>query len=279
MRSFTFCGQNSYDNKLIVKSINRQPLPAPKTIINSIIGADGSYDYSADNTDNRIHYEDRIFEIQVSAIGKNMTDVQSNISKFVVPMFLGKKGDLIFDDSIYTVWKNTFIPQSADFAYQLGKLGQASLFFRMDPFAKTIFHSLGAYDINNHDYDFLKPNYITTFAAAGDMIVNNIGTWYCKPLLKITGSGSYLEITLANRTLNINTSFGAGDTIYIDYKNEFIYKNNVSIMNTVLGVFGELVPGNNTISVAGTFTSVTIEVKIEFQFAYEAGDLNAQSLQ
>lgn len=279
MKSFKFCGQSSLDNKLIVKSINRLPMPAPKLIINSVAGADGSYDYSADNTDNRMHFEDRIFELQVSVIGKDLPEVQKNISQYVVPFLLCKKGDLIFDDSPYTVWKNTYIPQGVPFSYPLSKLGQASLFFRTDPFAKTLFSSWGAYDTSNHDYDFLKPNYTATLTAAGDMAVNNLGTWYCRPVLKITGSGSLLNIVIGTRELVISTAFGTGDVIIADFKNMFVTKNNNPIMNTVIGVFGELPPGNSAISVSGTFTSVTIEVRIEFAFMYEAGDMSVSSLQ
>lgn len=279
MRGFMFCGQNSIDNKLIVKSINRQPLPSPKTVLNSINGRDGSYNYSEDNNDSRMHYEDRIFELQVAVVGKNIKEVQHNLSAHVVPFLLGKRGDLIFDDSPYTVWKNAFIPQGVNFTYQLSRIGQASLFFRVDPFAQTIFNSLGANVPEDTSYNFLKSRYTKTISTPGTITIDNIGTWYSKPIIKAVGTGSLIEINMNGKAIIVGIPFTGTDTIVIDFGNEYVTKNNTSIMANAFGIFGELKPGENTITIGGTFSSLTLEFRIYFQFAYEAGDLSAESLQ
>ena len=142
MTGFTYRGLHSIrDIGIVFKTESRPILPPPRILNETVPYRDGSIDYSMQN--GRIYYDDKIMELQISIVGRNLKTLHEKISK-VVSWLAGGYGELIFDDMPLTVWHAMPVNLNA-IAPELAKVGKTVVQFRCKPFNTTIIDSLGVF--------------------------------------------------------------------------------------------------------------------------------------
>lgn len=89
------------------------------------------------------------------------------------------------------------------------------------------------------------------------MIVENIGNYFSKPLIAITGSGTVVLSVNGNKICTY--TFPSGENmVLLDSEKQDAYLNNTLKNRNMVGEFPVFAKGNNTVSWSGTVTSVQI---------------------
>lgn len=264
----TFKGVHSNSIPVIWKSISRPFLPLPKIYTDAAPEADGEYDFSEFNEDGRLHYNDRVFEGIITTAARHMTELQVILTK-VARWLVGGWGSLIFDDMPDTIWMAK-IENVSQIGYELGKVGSAAVYFRVKPFSNWYYNSnSGAIELdspvslyNGLPLDFENNN---TFNFTNNTVlnINNLGDWYTKPVIEVTGSFGYIEIR-AKKTIRYNGGCQSGQIIKIDCLKSIIEKDGVNDSINSIGDFFELDPGDNSLTILSDGNG-----QITFNFEYQ----------
>ncbi len=94
--------------------------------------------------------------------------------------------------------------------------------------------------------------------SAKSMTINNQGNVACKPVIKLTGSGT-VNVSLNGSSI-FSYTFPSGDSyVYIDSEEQEAYVSSILKNRNMNGDFPVLNPGNNTLSWTGTLSAVEIE--------------------
>jgi phage-related protein len=162
MSDFVFKGRKASEFGLYVKSKQRPIMPETRQRYVEIMGRDGSYDYSANEL------EDRVIEVECSFVAKNVGDLRYKMREIAQWLYspqpdangnqnwdnVGEKGRLIFDDEpdVYYFGK---VANKVDFE-QTFVVGEFTLVFRCDPYAISVENVFGSYDGTNSGVVFYK---------------------------------------------------------------------------------------------------------------------------
>lgn len=180
----------------------------------------------------------------------------------------GTTPDNSFDDIEYTVNLYTFKRESFDNAdvYQYLFNKRRLQFSRHSGYEYRIqqievsppsFIADGARVLYAVTFTLSPFRYLTSNAAvsvsSGD-IVENIGTYFSRPVITLTGSGN-ITITVNGRDFTLS---GVSGTVVIDSERHICYSGNSIIYNKDSGSYPLLGVGNNVISWSGNVTSMSI---------------------
>jgi predicted phage tail component-like protein len=121
-----------------------------------------------------------------------------------------------------------------DIAQSFEIFGDFPIIFKAQPFAYSLNDSL------------------ITLLSSG--IINNPGTKYSNPIVKIYGNGA-VDLTINNTAIHLDNVDG-----YITIDSELVdcYKDTVLMNNYMSGDFPILVPGDNSINWSGAVTKIEI---------------------
>lgn len=235
-------------------------MPTAKTYSQETPESDSEYDFSEYNADGRLHYYDRVFEGTLSVVGRNMSQVHILMTKLARWLFGGWK-TLEFDDMPGTIW-TVKIENPDQVSFELNQIGTATVYFRAKPFSKWFLNSMSGgiplnskvlfdtdipLDINlNNTFDFTAGNQTFT--------INNVGDWYTRPKITVTGSFSQITIKLGLKGYTYSALVIPGDSLVFDCQNQMVTKNGLNVMKNVIGEPFEFSPGANilTINANGT---------------------------
>lgn len=88
---------------------------------------------------------------------------------------------------------------------------------------------------------------------SGDL-VSNAGTYFCRPVITVTGSGN-ITITVNGREFNL---YDVSGTVTIDSERHICYSGNTVIYNKDSGSYPLLAVGENLIEYTGNVTAVSL---------------------
>ena len=271
MLGIKFRGVHSSEIGAVWKSENRPFLPTAKIHTESLPEVDGSYDFSEVNQDGRIHHEDRVFQGTISVKTKNMEELQDKLTE-VARWLVGGYGELEFDDMPGTIWKAK-VENPEQVMYELGKIGKATVYFRVHPYSEWVVDSTVTgipidFPIpldSEYPLDFAGNIYSYAFGAETDIEVNNLGDWYTKPLVIVTGTYGYIELQIGDKSIRYFGGSVTNDIVVIDCKKFVIAKNTNDDTVNSIGDFFELKPGINEIRIISDGSG---KVAFDFKFIY-----------
>ena len=183
-------GIHSGEMGLIAKTKTRPAAPPVRTTEETILYRDGNLDYS--ESGGRLFYDDKVVEIEFTAIRPDLTDTNKLITK-AVGWLCGSWGDLIFDDMPLVRWRAKPIDLS-NISVELYKVGRFTVQFRCRPFNNLLFDTSGIEidsDIpidSDVPIDFGSDN-VYTLDKTGyfSFTHTNIGDVAIRPKIHITG--------------------------------------------------------------------------------------------
>lgn len=155
----------------------------------------------------------------------NITLMKDNVDEVVA--WLNGKGKLVFKDRETTI----YILDQVDYS-RLGHVKSASINYIRSPF-------------------WIKAD--DTYSRVTASVIHNAGNMTASPLVKVCKGSNYTEIVTIN-DVEFKLSFEGVDTIILDCasKTEVDSEgNSVSHLVEIGYEYPQLVPGNNTITVAG----------------------------
>jgi predicted phage tail component-like protein len=225
---FTFRGIHTSEFKgLVVKTINNPLCPAKRIQSVNVMGRDGEYIFESG-------YNNRVLEFRCSLA--NGTIIERRQRAREIASWLSSAGDLVLDyenDKTYKVVKtisdiSLVIEQAWD---------EFNIIFETEPF----------------QYGGLKT---LSFENPSTVVVNNQGTYEAETIISITGTGN---VTVSSLDYSL-TLTGMTGKLNLDSKRMIVYTDaKVSGISKHSGNFIKLKPGNNTITVIGTVSNMTVQ--------------------
>jgi predicted phage tail component-like protein len=225
---FTFRGIHTSEFKgLVVKTINNPLCPAKRIQSVNIMGHDGEYIFESG-------YGNRVLEFRCSLA--NGTIIERRQRAREIASWLSSTGDLVLDyenDKTYKVVKtisdiSLVIEQAWD---------EFNIIFETEPF----------------QYGGLKT---LSFDNPSTVVVSNKGTYEAETIISITGTGN---VTVSSLDYSL-TLTGMTGKLNLDSKRMIVYTDaKVSGISKHSGNFIKLKPGNNTITVIGTVSNMTVQ--------------------
>lgn len=269
-------GKKSTDFGLATVSKNRTLIPEIRQRYETVIGRDGSYDFSDGNL------EDRIIEIGCSLMTDHVGNFRYKMRKIAQWLYnFGAKGCLVFSDEPDVFYRGR-IQNQIDLE-QVATFGEFTLQFRCEPVAYAVEKAFDAYDMESPTimYRDLEPDDVFEWGIdfpvplTEPIRLNNYGTILVKPIIKMAGvviqSGvSEIQVTLQHpiddgsgytqsSTLKIDVSpdtlinWTGSFTLDIDFENFYVFKGATqNVLRKVSGVWGYLGVGDeNYLSFSG----------------------------
>lgn len=227
MLSFNFGGKNSYDDFGILIS-QRPSIPSPKRRINTI---------NIPGRNSNLRFDEKTYEditLTVECSVKDNSNIADKLDEIKAWLFETGESDLIF-------------------SFQADKKYIAQVVNAID--FKQIYKYFSEFPIifNCRPFKYAGDNSIVTISTSG--VINNIGTVYSEPKIKVFGSGD-IVLTIGSQVLQL---IGINDYIIIDTFLQDCYDENGSNLNNKMnGEFPILNVGNNNISWTGNVTKLEI---------------------
>ena len=193
-----------------------------------------------------------------------MAELQVILTK-VARWIVGGWGPLIFDDMPDTIWMAK-IENINQIGYELGKIGSATVYFRVKPFSNWYYNSnSGAIELdsrflyNRLPLDFENNN---TFDFTNNTVlsINNLGDWY-RNVIELQELWIYKFV---QKTIRYNGGCQSGQVIKIDCLKSIIEKDGVNDSINSTGDFFELDPGVNSLTILSDGNG-----QIKFNFEYQ----------
>lgn len=273
---FIYKGRHSDEFGIVARTKSRPILPDQKRHEVDAPNIDGNYDFSASNADGRIYYEDRIIEVEISFLARDIYRLQEKVSQIAV--WLAGSGDLSFDDLPTTVWKAKVV-QQLDFAPILsGRATSITVYFKCRAWSENEFDTKGPIlnsriPVNSDVPLDLSLDYTFDLKQGANTIrFDNLGSWYIRPVFEIEATSSVTNIALkCNSESQYTLQYtGGGKRINIDCLKQRITVNDVPAIDKVTGKFPEFPPGENavTIQVGSGSGSLFIRFKPLFVYGY-----------
>lgn len=261
---FTFKNRHSSEFGVTVKTKSRPILPEVKGYLYETPAMDGSYDFTASNSDGREHYNDRLIEIAIQYTADKLEELEQKTARLAV--WLRGSGDLIFDSSNTVKWTGRFISEVSFAPEHRGKSAIASAIFRARPCGAATFNTADGVHLSDalmldSDIPLDFSQYFVKQLSYGENTVQfvNIGDFYVRPKL-IFGKGAS-NITATYRDTKIMLSDLAGDVIIDMEKCVVTNSSGDNLMNKLQGNFFELGEGVSDINI---YTDCACELRIEY---------------
>lgn len=238
---FTLDNERSDVNGIISFTTKIPFLPTGKQYAVSALDADNDYDLSNINNDNRVHYSERVVEIEINLLGSNYNNLQSKIQK--ISNFLMSSTndyvDLKFSNFPNLIWK-VKLQNINNATTLLYKLQKSTLIFKAKAFPIGELISIS----NN-----ITASQIINFDFKGDMPF--------RPILKYTGTADLLRIK-KNENEYIEVRGINEQELIINMQNRYIKLDNNYIVDNWDGNYFEIPISQETLEVetngAGVFT-------------------------
>ncbi len=228
MLGFTFRGVHSSEFKgLVVKTVNNPMLPPKRVQRANVMGHDGEYLFEDG-------YNNKVIEFKCSMAKGTIKERRQRTRE--ISLWLSSSGDLKLDyeaDKTYTVVKTV-----SDVSLAIEQAwDEFSIIFETEPF----------------QFGGLKT---LSFDNPTSVIVNNAGTIDAETIISVTGTG--------NVTINCGaqsfTLTGLAGKLNVDSKRMLVYTDaKANGISKHSGGFIRLSPGNNTISVTGSVSNITVK--------------------
>lgn len=269
MMGVTFRDKHSArDIGVIVKTAARPIMPPPRIVEESVPYVDGSIDFS--ELGGRVFYDDKIVELEISIVNKNLPSLHEKISK-VAEWIVGGYGELIFDDMPYTVWLAKPVNTSS-IVPELQKVGKTTVQFRCRPFNRFLFSSLGIpldSDVRLDDdipIGYGDESVVQLKPGMNSVMYDYIGTAPVKAQIRITGTTAG-GITIYNesrpgKAISYQHPF---KELFVDSENWICIADDKEVTEKVSGDYEvlELSPGINNINIMFTGAG---EAELQFEF-------------
>lgn len=258
VRQFTFNGQTSVDNDIIVTRIQRPILPTLRRRKLVIAGKDGAWDFG-NNT-----YEESQILVECELI--NPLSKRALIR--ALALWLSEKGQLSFSDEYDKYYAGRLYDT---FTEEIdGVVGRFALTFEVDPFAYSILKTtdevllgddipLGS-DVSLGNSE----NYIFDITGPGSLDIDNFGTQSIRPTIIIDGSIDDITISVNGKSLTYTGPISSQELI-LDGANYLAELDGVNVLDDLTGDIDDfltLQPGNNTVTITGT----NLNCNIQFEF-------------
>jgi len=217
--SFVWQGKDSYlDYGIVINGLPSETVPEEDVLDISVIGRDGNL---------TIDYNaKKSYQLLMACTLLDFTRIDE------IKVWLGGSGDLIFN------WQNykydARLDNKIDIAQSLEILGEFQLIWKVQPYKKSV------------------DNSILTLTAPG--MILNPATANSKPAMKVYGTGT-IDLIVNSNTIHLTN---VATYVTIDSNLMDAYKDTNLMNNYMTGDFPILIPGNNTISWAGTVTKIEI---------------------
>jgi phage-related protein len=228
MMGFTFRGIHTSEFKgLVVKTINNPLSPAKRIQRVTVMGRDGEYVFENG-------YNNKFLEFRCSLA--NGTIIERRQRAREIASWLSSTGDLVLDyenDKTYKVIKTV-----SDISLAMEQAwDEFNITFETEPL----------------QYGGLKT---LSFDNPSTVVVNNQGTYNAETLISITGAGN---VTVSSLDYSF-TLTGMTGKLNIDSKKMLVYTDaNENGISKHSGNFIKLKPGNNTITVTGSVSNMTVK--------------------
>lgn len=225
---FTFRGihTSEYDG-LVVKTIANPLLPVKRIQRINVMGYDGEYIFESG-------YNNKLLEFRCS-LAKGTINERRQRAREIASWFL-ETGDLVLDYENNKTYK--VVKTVSDIALAIEQAwDEFNIIFETEPF----------------QYSGLKT---LSFDNPYTVVVNNQGTYEAETLISITGTGS---LTVASGDYSF-TLTGMTGKLNVDSRRMIVYTD--AKVNEILkhsGIFIRLKPGNNTITVTGSVSNMTVK--------------------
>ena len=228
MMGFTFRGKHSNEfTGLVVKTINNPLLPPKRIQKVNVMGRDGEYLFEDGYINKNLEFRCSLAKGTISERRQVARDIAS---------WLSSTGELALDnenDKTYKVIKTVcdvslVVEQAWD---------EFNITFETEPF----------------QYGGLKT---LSFDSPSTVVVNNQGTYEAETIIGVTGTGN---VTIACGTQSF-TLTGMTEKLNVDSKRMLVYtETNTNAVSKHTGNFIKLKPGNNTITVTGSVSNMTVK--------------------
>jgi predicted phage tail component-like protein len=228
MNGFTFNGIHSSVYNVIMKSQNRQVLPASADIFVEIPGRHGSYHIPG-------KLQDREISLECGYISTSIATLRSNARSVAAWLYTEERATLTFDDEpgkSYTAKYTGTIDIEQAFV-----MGKFTLTFRCEPFAYG--------------------SEVTTNFAGDSVTLDNAGTTETEPYFQatFTASASEWKVTLGTDYIRVVDAFTAGDTLKITTSTGAVLINDSRAMDKLdwqNSRFFALPTGSSTMTITPT---------------------------
>lgn len=211
------------------ESASRPIAPAPKELKISPSNMDGDYNFWTANVDKRPHYDSLVHSGVFHISGRNLTDCQIKANRLMSILFsnMGEYCKIIFDDTPNTVWLGVH-DGTSKVTYEGYKRIDIEVNFSCYPFP-------------THKCSPIKSK--LTFSGSSIYSFNNVGTWFTRPVLRLTGSFSKLRVNYRGVSLVYSGVSTGGDVTVVDFEEHMVYKNGQPMGEYLEGEFKELSSG------------------------------------
>ena len=265
---FTFKERHSSEFGVTVKTKSRPIRPAVKSFTMNLPYRDGEYDFSAANTDEREHYENRIFTVSISVTADDLALLQDKIC--ALSLWLSGSGDLIFDDIPLSVWKARISDEILYMPEHGGKNAVIEVSFVTEPFSECTFGTEGPLlgdplPLGSQIPLGMDERYTFTISGTETIDIVNFGDRPIRPVIEFEGSAGYVRMSLDDKTLVFTCE---GDTA-VDFKKQTVTDENGSVK--VTGDYFEFPAGHNHLKiVCEPEEPLTVTASFKPEFMYTA---------
>lgn len=252
--AFIFNEIESSTFNLVCKSVKRPLLPAVKVRRVELAGISGVYDFDDEGTE----YGMRPLTMKIQYIGTSYEELRTRARSIAAWLSTNAWAKLRIhdEDDKYYLAKVT---EEIDLE-SLWESGSADVVFDCQPFA---------YSVTEASEDFAaSANASETtctvahnFTNPGTRLINFKSPPGSKFQIKVVGSWMTLSLTMSSKTLNYTES-GSGTLIFdnVEMECKLGSTNKFGVLTGDIDTFLKIVPGANTLTVAGTGLSVTVTI-------------------
>lgn len=262
---FTLDGVAAKDINIIMTKDSARPI-APSTVDRflNIPGRNGLLDFGADAGA-------RYFNLDCRVITRNYLELQESIERIASVLLDGygrpKTMKLVFDA---TPDRYYLVRYSGSLAIdRLFGLGSFSLpLVAADPYVRSLTSSDSVIldsDILLESDIRLDDDWSYKVIGSENIEINNWGTMIVKPIIRIAGSFTDLQIVCNGKTLAYNAPI-SNDTLTIDCKGMKVKKSNLNALSGMSGHFIELLAGINNITITGTLINADVSFVFETRY-------------
>lgn len=250
-------------------------LPPQRTITDSALYRDGSYDFSSYNPDGRVHYDDRPLVVEADVVTTSTSAIEDAVDKLAQLMVKGW-GELILPTMPDTVWIAHIDQDGGAIERDLKSVGIANIPFRMRPFSIHKAQSETGIKWNECDFAWQDAgnlcwdnNQMYTYNVSGTQSaeVTNFGNMPSRPIITVEGTFSGFTVSSEGKSIGFSGT-AKSQTVILDFGLQTIVSNGQSIQST--GEFWEFASGSNTVSMQVAGGSAEVVITIPFQYIYKA---------
>ncbi len=270
---FTFNGRHSSELGLSVSS-ERRVMPELRSYFYDNPLSDGGADFCSVNSDERPHYSDRIWKLDLSVREKNPRALSSKLSR--IASWLRGYGELIFDD-MCVLWRGYFLGDAAAAPTIYGTTAKMSVYFRSSPFSYLLYGS----DDTVYDTAVLpellrmseaqSSGWFDISLTAGENTadIDYPGTAWTRPVIEISSNEAVTSLIIEYNGRSLEISDISETDISVDCAAASVTAGGESIMTHVSGDFFELIPGSESMSID---ISADADMRLVFtpRFFYDA---------